>query len=225
MPVVKRFVCLANSYKPGGRCIAGRELPRGAWIRPIGADPGEALTSVERQYANGGEPQLLDVMEVPLGVARPSGCQQENWTIQRGVRWQRSGTFPFARLRELEEPLGPLWVNGHDTYHGKNDEIPASQGSQIASSLRLIHVDQLDVLVFRKEYEGQVSRKVLGRFRHAGEQYRLSVTDPRFDATAYGEFVVHGCYLTISISLPFKKGGACYKLIAAVIDRAGELCA
>lgn len=223
MPVLKRLVCLANSYKPGGRCIAGRELPRGAWIRPIGADPGEALTSVERQYANGGEPQLLDVIEIPLGVARASGWQQENWTIQRGVRWQRSGTFPFTNLRELEEPLGPLWVNGYDTYYGENDEIPAAEVPQIATSLRLIHVDRLDVIVFRKEYEGQVSRKVHGRFRHAGEQYRLSVTDPRFDGTAYGEVVVHNCYLTISISLPFKKGGACYKLIAAVIERAGGL--
>ena len=36
---VKRIVCLANSRKLGGRCIAGKELladgVSGSWIRPV----------------------------------------------------------------------------------------------------------------------------------------------------------------------------------------------
>jgi hypothetical protein len=36
--MIKRLVCLANSRKSGGRCIAGRELLTGnlgEWIRPV----------------------------------------------------------------------------------------------------------------------------------------------------------------------------------------------
>ena len=38
---VKRIVCLANSRKRGGRCVAGKELladgRAGGWIRPVSA--------------------------------------------------------------------------------------------------------------------------------------------------------------------------------------------
>ncbi|MGH7707024.1 MAG: dual OB domain-containing protein, partial [Vulcanimicrobiaceae bacterium] len=36
--MLKRIVCLANSRKLQGRCVAGRELQKngpGAWIRPV----------------------------------------------------------------------------------------------------------------------------------------------------------------------------------------------
>lgn len=31
-----RIVCLANSFKKGGRCVAGIDLETGRWMRPIG---------------------------------------------------------------------------------------------------------------------------------------------------------------------------------------------
>jgi hypothetical protein len=39
-PLVKRIVCLANSRKMSGRCLAGRELINGlpgGWVRPVSA--------------------------------------------------------------------------------------------------------------------------------------------------------------------------------------------
>ncbi len=49
----KRIVCLANSRKLQGRCIAGRELVSGkpaAWIRPVSDREHEEVSEYERQY-------------------------------------------------------------------------------------------------------------------------------------------------------------------------------
>ena len=67
MAISKRMVCLANSRKLQGRCIAGRELDNGkpiGWIRPIGDRTHEEVTEYERQYEDGSDPRVLDVIDV-----------------------------------------------------------------------------------------------------------------------------------------------------------------
>lgn len=87
---VKRIICLANSRKPGRRCIAGKEiLPAvdggaqriGGWIRPVSAGAYEAVSDSERRYQNGSDPQVLDVIDVPVPNPQPHDYQQENWLI------------------------------------------------------------------------------------------------------------------------------------------------
>lgn len=60
----KRIVCLANSRKLQGRCIAGRELVGGkpaAWIRPVSDREHEEVSECERQYQDGSDPRVLDM--------------------------------------------------------------------------------------------------------------------------------------------------------------------
>lgn len=75
----KRIVCLANSRKEGDRCIAGKELLAGGriggWVRPVSDRQDEAVDERERQYEDGGEPGILDVIDVPVREARPKGHQ------------------------------------------------------------------------------------------------------------------------------------------------------
>src|SRR5580658_5662159 len=82
--MLKRIVCLANSRKLSGRCIAGKEIHKGkqiGWIRPVSAREHEEVSEYERQYQDGSDPSVLDVMDIELIEPRPKGCQHENWLL------------------------------------------------------------------------------------------------------------------------------------------------
>jgi hypothetical protein len=93
MATVKRMACLANSRKINGRCIAGKEFDQnesGAWIRPVGAREYGEVSEYERQYEDGSDPQVLDIIDVPLLDPRPKDFQQENWLLDPHYYWAKS---------------------------------------------------------------------------------------------------------------------------------------
>jgi hypothetical protein len=85
MAEIKRILCLANSRKLSGRCIAGREIRPGGfgpWIRPVSARPLEEVSEHERQYKDGSDPRVLDVIDVPMLERCPRTYQSETWRLQ-----------------------------------------------------------------------------------------------------------------------------------------------
>ena len=227
MSVVKRIVCLANSRKLTGRCVAGKELRDGrpvAWIRPVSARENEEVSEYERQYLDGSDPRLLDIIDVPLLEAQPKGYQQENWLLDPDPYWEKVGCTTWNDLLGMEDPQGPLWIDGHSTSKGCNDRVPLPLTHDISSSLRLLQVDGLTLSVFKPgEGFGNPKRRVQGRFRHHGTDYWLWVTDPGYEraylAKPDGTYEIGQCFLTVSFGEPYK--GTCYKLIAAIIERRG----
>lgn len=203
--------------------MAGIEVGEnvGRWIRPIGATETGALTARERQYRGRKEPRLLDVVDIPVQRPKPQDYQQENWLIAPNKPWSYVSRSPLGSLASHVSASGPLWVNGHHTSGGRNDQIPLSAAVLERSSLRLVHADALKLKVYQPgEAYGETKRRVQGRFRFAGEEYWLRVTDPEIEddylARPNGFYTIDDCYLTISVGEPFK--GNCYKLIAAVIQ-------
>ncbi len=94
MPQVKRFVCLANSRKLHGRCIAGREWRdgrAGGWIRPVSAREHQEVSESERRYQDGSDPKLLDVIDIPVLESQPDAYQTENWLLDSEQRWEKAG--------------------------------------------------------------------------------------------------------------------------------------
>lgn len=227
MATVKRIVCLANSRKLSGRCVAGKELSGGrpvGWIRPVSAREHEEVSEYERQYQDGSDPRVLDIMDVPLLEARPTGYQQENWLLDPEHYWVKAGRFAWSDLPRLADPAAPLWVNGQSTYNGYNDKIPLAMAGELKSSLRLLRVDRLTLSVFKPgEAFGNPKRRVQGRFQHDGVEYRLWVTDPGYERTYLlrtdGDYEIGESFLTISLGEAYND--ACYKLIAAIIERDG----
>jgi hypothetical protein len=150
MSTVKRLLCLANSRKFIERCVAGKESTPGpgGWIRPVSSRPGHEVSFDERTYNDGTEPRLLDLIEIALTESAPSGFQSENWTLDPSRRWVRRGTLSIGELSNWADTPATLWVNGHSTYHGLNDQVPADSATALSTSLYLIKVDSLALRVF-----------------------------------------------------------------------------
>jgi len=114
---VTRIVCLANSRKRDGHCVAGLELDEngklGRRIRPVGPRESESLTPDERRYPDGTEPQLLDVIEMTLLERFPCGHQTENYRPHPGRPWKRIGKLSCAELAPAVQKFpGSLWFDG-----------------------------------------------------------------------------------------------------------------
>ena len=223
--ILKRIVCLANAQKPGGRCVAGKEIfadgHPGGWIRPVSGREGQGVSQQERRLADGGEPSLLDIIDVSLVEARPKLHQRENWLLDPDLRWERVCRISPDQLMQFTDPLVPLWRSGHNSNNGLNDKIPDSLAEFENSSLRLIRVDRLRVEVFQPGIDfGNHRRRVQGQFRYAGTRYRLWITDPEYEERYLelddGEYGIGECYLTISLGGLYY--GYAYKLIAGVIE-------
>ena len=225
MPVTKRIVCLANSRKLCGRCIAGVELAGNgptAWLRPVSIRKHQGVSKHERQYKGGSDPELLDIIDIPLLRAQPRNYQRENWLLDPKHYWQKVGALPWSDLYDIAESTDTLWRNDCHTYNGCNDQIPLPQACLENYSLKLIHVDGMKLKVFAPGAAfGNGKRRVQARFCFSDIDYALRVTDPRIEraylAKADGDYPFGECFLTVSLGDPFKE--YCYKLVAAVIQR------
>lgn len=223
MTVVKRIVCLANSRKLSGRCLAGKELHAngpGAWIRPVSNRSSEEVSERERQYEDGSDPKVLDIVDVPLKERRPKHYQSENWLLDSERYWVRVGKMSWSELHGISDDPVLLWLNTSSTNAGLNDRVGESDASKLTASLYLLHLRELTLRVFAPgEAFGDPKRRVQADFRHHKIQYQLWVTDPVFErnylAKPDGEYRVSECFVTVSLGEPHK--GSCYKLVAAII--------
>ena len=202
-----KIVCLANSFKKGGRRIAGIDLKTNRWIRPIGRGDEGAIGS--ERLINGVEPELLDIIEIPLGgSADDLGCQPENRILQPGP-WQKVGVIKKEDAMRYTEQTNNL-LHNFDTY------VPLSKfQSNIQrtewKSLQLIHVTNA---IFSKNPWG----KTECNFLYSGHWYSLKVTCPE------AEHYIGSRYdyiLTISIGGPYRRNPeddlCCWKMIAGAI--------
>lgn len=225
MPTTKKIVCLANSRKLSGRCVAGVELTEfgfGNWIRPVSIRKHEEVSEYERNYENGSDPALLDIIEIPLLKRCPGGCQQENWLLDPELYWVKTGALDWEELGPISETAGTLWKNGISTYHGESDRIPEFDADKETSSLKLVRVDQVKLRVYAPGADfGNAKRRVQARFDFAGHSYALRVTDPKIERAflgqADGEYQLGESCLTISLGETFE--GYSYKLVAAILER------
>lgn len=224
MPDLQRIVCLANSRKLAGRCIAGREWSPeqgvGNWVRPVSARENQEVSEYERQYEDGSDPRVLDIINIPVLGPQPENYQTENWLLDPTYYWEKTGAFSPRDLPKLLDLIAPLWIDGQSTFHGRNDKILLGSADSVSDSLRLVYVERLNLAVFSPgEAFGDSKRRVQGQFTHAGTEYRLWVTDPEYEraylAKPDGAYSIGECYLTISLGEPYE--GAFYKLIAAII--------
>lgn len=227
MSYAKTIVCLANSRKPpSGRCIAGREMASsgfGAWIRPVSTRPTQEISEEERRYQDGSDPKVLDIVTMTMKSAQPQYHQQENHLIDDAYDWVKQGTISWRDLQKaVEDPSGPLWLNGYSSSYGHNDRVPEDLANNLRRSLYLIRPDELALVVASEGGDfGPARRRVRVRFDLCGHFYCLVVTDPWIErqclAGGDGETKLDEVLLCVSFGEPFH--GFAYKLAASVITR------
>lgn len=223
MAYTKRIVCLANSFKDGGCCIAGREVLAagyGGWIRPISARETGEVGFGECRYTNYGEPKLLDVVEVPLLRPSPKQHQTENHIADTSRRWRKAGRTRWDSLGQLCEYPETLWINSGSTGSGLFNCMSPAEAAGQQCSLLLIRPEDFAIQVGSRMRNGIAERIYRGNFGYNGIRYSMSITDPvllkGFILKQEGEYPYKDVYLCLSLTQPYRDG-RCHKLVAAVI--------
>lgn len=222
---VRRIVCLANSYKNGGRCVAGIEIVNGGfgpWIRPVSNRPARAINIPELTCTDGNVCAPLDVLDIDFGAPMPEAYQSENVLITPGVRWVKSQVAPVGSLIPALDPgLAPLWPHTESTYNGQNDKITTANLAQIGSSLALVRPQAATVRVFQNPYKEAGKLDVRVRFTWGGEVNDLKLTDPvrldAYQAAGVGNYDVVNPTMCVSIGEVFAAQNEAYKLVAGLI--------
>jgi len=220
----KTIICLANSRKPpSGRCVAGKEIDGdgyGQWIRPVSDRSGQEISEEERRFESGKKAQVLDVMTVPMIEPRPTRHQTENHLIDE-EHWTKLSVANWDAVQKAVDTVkGPLWINGHSTYHGENDKVPENLVRDLKSSLMLIRVPGLRIKVsVESGFEGRPGRRrVRAVFRHSGHDYSIVVTDPEIEDQYYakenGQYELRDAIVCLSLTELIY--GHAFKLVAAV---------
>jgi len=228
VPYTKTIVCLANSRKWQGRCVAGLELVPGKpahWVRPVsGMEKGTLVWERFCGNANGRDPRLLDLLEIEFLLPQPHTFQVENHRIDPRLRWTFKGTLPWQKLLpHVERVRGPLWANVRSSRNGHNDLVPAEMAPGLKSSLKLVQPEELRLTItIETSQTGEPRRKIRGEFELDGAWYIFSVTDCRIEESmkncatgAHQNFLRP--LLCLSLSEVVKQTNACYKLIAGII--------
>lgn len=169
MSYSKTIVCLANSRKMSGRCVAGKEIDvqgrLGPWIRPISGRETQEVSEEERWFENGKDPKLLDIIRIEMIEPKPHAHQSENHLIDSRYYWVREGKLDWRDIQSAIDHVETLWTNGYHSYNGENDRIPEDRVTALGGSLLLVKPENL-VITVGVEGGGafRSKRKVRARF-------------------------------------------------------------
>lgn len=224
MTKFRRLICLANSYKNGGRCIAGiTDDAQSEWIRPVSKAPSGAIPEDKQKFEDQSEPRALDIISVPLKKPvniekyKAYSFQRENWLLEDGKKLRKVGRADWNRLLELEQRPKTLWINGYPPNRDFNDRIPGELTITLTESLKLIRVSRVTLEVYTKG-----RKRLSAKFYYNRCHYKLRVTDPSYRSEYRekpdGLYTLGEAFLTVSLGEPFE--GYSYKLVAAIIERA-----
>jgi hypothetical protein len=210
-----RFVCLANSYKEGGRCLAGivldnankqvKEFGRFKWIRPVcKTEHGEVYTNLVSGI------KVLDIVQVEVTEFLNKGYQSEN------AYFKESSLKIDGRFSQ--DNLDSLCSNRMKIFESRGKAISQDRIRFVNYSLMFIKVSRFEVI--EKTYDDSPDRtKTRLVFTYNGDQYDLPVTDPVFlhsyqSNPDFAEGFI-SLYLTLSLGVPWENWY--YKLIAGII--------
>lgn len=213
----KEIICLANSRKYGGFCVAGKDTVTGAWIRPVSPLENGELTFNQIRYKAESIPHVMDKIKIGFREKKEVFYQPENLLIDNKP-WQKTGNIDASCLISLCDFPESIWQFRKDH---PQDRIPADflEKNPVKKSLLLVQTEGFQVL--KKTREDKI--KLWGQFSFHEKKYQLGITDQvfgkKFIQKKDGLHTLHykKIYLCLSLGEPYVKDNCCYKLIATVI--------
>lgn len=211
-----RFVCLANSIKEGGRCLAGIQLNNNnepiieingpKWIRPIcKTQHGKVYTHWVSHIT------LMDIVEIELtGFPAKPSYQSEN------VFFKDEDLKVVGRFQR--DKLDTLCDNRYFLFGNWGKALSVDEAALLDHSLVLINVSKFEI-VEKNDLENPDKKKIRLLFTHNETLYDFPVTDPVFLQLYRNNSrilrIVKRLYLCVSIGINFN--GWHYKLVAGII--------
>jgi hypothetical protein len=213
----KHFVCLANSFKYGGRCLAGIEIEfennqkislirnadgRARWIRPISQSEHKELQNMEVESI-----KLLDIIEIDDVLPCPCCAHSENVLYSSLKNLGKT-------LHKTQNNLNTICGNVHSMlFFNAGNAISAEVFSGCNYSLMMVKV--LDAVFCFEQ------GKIRVKFSHRGCGYNLPITDPVVIKYVKMNGLAkinsrHTYYFTISLSEELN--GQHYKLVAGIVS-------
>lgn len=186
----KTIVVLANSKKPGGRCLAGKELIRkqdswevGSWIRPVTSEDSGAIPGSSMAMALGHVPRLLEIVEIPFSRPVPLPGQPENWLLEMPIQlnsWLSRGRFAWSNIGSLLDRPAGLW---HEPPNPRRVTPNYVKGMKNPASLFLIKPDRIqNIEVWSESNQFQpVKRRRRATLRFAGVTHVFDIDDMDFE--------------------------------------------
>jgi hypothetical protein len=195
----KTMVVLAISKKPGGRCLAGKELfwngaawKVGPWIRPVMTENSGAVPESQMAFAMGRLPRLLEIIEIPLAKPAPLPDQPENWLIAtpvQAVSWQSRGLFAWQEVhRLLDKPPG-LWNDHTDPRRVKSGYVRTMREPASLYLIKPERIQSIKVWSTTSQFEPTgVKRRRRAVLVYAGAVHELAIDDTGFEDRHYPVF-------------------------------------
>ncbi len=215
----KHFICLANSYKHGGRCIAGIEVVpqadgslvivrhdngRPRWIRPVSMSAnGEIPNHLAESFKIFSLVKLYDI----------EPCPDKAHT--EDMHCSRMEICPLE-TSPTKEFLDQLIDSHHQAiFYFRGKAIPATMIDRLDYSLMLIHPE--NAMAYCDEERENSKYRI--KFTYFGSNYDFPITDPffleQFKKSPDSYTDLNGVYLVLSLGMEFE--GFHFKLAATVI--------
>jgi len=226
----RKIVILANSRMHNARCIAGKDIDGGEWIRLKNSsarsyNEGFPEVHLTQLIGNPKGPQSLDILEVSFSKRCPLPHQPENIYVD-GKQWSKIDVYPKNELSNLIDDKECEWLGDKITFMDCVSESIVSRKG-ISSSLFFLHLTEnnnpkisYEYNVYKKSYRPKLE------FNFKEKQYNLVITDDfsyptiKFDHLGINDVPddkkLRDAYITLGLGEVYH--GFYYKLVVNIIE-------
>jgi len=200
---------MTKSLKDKDYCVAGIDMETGEWVRLVSSKDGD---SCPKEFLDDSKVNVLDVIEVGFKYHAPYKTQKENWLIDESILPKKLGTKTIEQVMKIRLSSASPYVFGNDKNALSTDDV-----KNLNHSLEIIEATKLS---FDTSLKGDGRHHYKIHFTYKGNQYHLSLTDPKFRVEGIDSWIIPKAIIVVSIpSEPYGESELFYKFAAKVFVR------